>query len=188
MKAPHELFTERLTLRAPRNTDAEAVFQSFAASPAVTRYVAWPRHRSVEDSAAFLAFSAREWANWPAGPYLIFSRASGELLGSTGFGFTARDQAETGYVLAENAWGHGYATEALRAVIAIARNLWVTRFVAHCHPDHVASIHVLEKCGFVLDPALRELHEFPNLQPGRKQPVLCYVRFLDADPPDQAER
>jgi [ribosomal protein S5]-alanine N-acetyltransferase len=49
-QAPERLFTERLTLRRPRTTDAAAILQSYAGNPDVTRLLAWPRHRSTEDS------------------------------------------------------------------------------------------------------------------------------------------
>ena len=42
----------------------------------VTKYVGWPRHRSIEQTKAFLAFSEAGWRRWPAGPYW--------LLGGTG--------------------------------------------------------------------------------------------------------
>jgi RimJ/RimL family protein N-acetyltransferase len=188
MKAPFELTTDRLLLRAPRSGDAEAIFRRLASSEAVTRFVGWPRHPSVDKSEAFLKVSAAQWATWPAGPYLVLSRESQQLLGSTGFSFRSEDQAETGYVLAEDAWGQGYATEALRAMVAISRDLQLAHLVAHCHPAHHASIHVLEKCGFVRDESYAELYEFPNLDPGRKQAVLFYEHRVHAHSPPQAER
>jgi len=188
MNAPPELGTDRLILRAPRSGDAEAIFERLSSSEAVTRFVGWPRHRSVEDSATFLRVSAAQWATWPGGPYLAFSRANGRLLGSTGFGFRTEDTAETGYVFAEDAWGQGYATEALRAVIAVALDLRLAHLVAQCHPAHHASIHVLEKCDFVRDESYAGLYEFPNLEPGREQAVLYFEHLPHARSAHQTER
>ena len=123
MKAPERLESNRLVLRRPRPDDAAAIFARYANDVAVTRYLAWPRHQTVEQTRAFLAFSDSEWEAWPAGPYLIESRESGELLGSTGFGFEAPDRAATGYVLARDAWGKGYATEALTTLLTLAQPL-----------------------------------------------------------------
>src|SRR6266702_3292157 len=92
-------------------------FHAIASDPEVTRLVGWPIHRSVGQTQAFLEFSNREWQQWPAGPYLIESRADGRLLGSTGLGFETPVVANTGYVLAQDAWGYGYATEALEAMV-----------------------------------------------------------------------
>ena len=179
MKAPSKIETERLTLLQPGASDAAEVFERYAGDPEVTRFLGWPRHHSIADTEAFLAFSALEWERWPAGPYLIRSRDSGRLLGGTGLGFETPDQAITGYVLARDAWGLGYATEALAAVVDVARRTGVVRLYALCHPEHARSWRVLEKCGFVRDPGWSQQTEFPNLVPGLQQDVLRYGVVLD---------
>jgi RimJ/RimL family protein N-acetyltransferase len=152
------------------------VFERYAGDADVTRYLGWPRHRSVADTEAFLAFSDEQWARWPAGPYLIRSRDDNRLLGSTGLGFESPDRASTGYVLAKDAWGRGYATEALRAMVSLAAELGVATLYAICHPDHRASRHVLEKCGFTRSACDAPHAEFPNHASGGRQAILCYAR------------
>jgi RimJ/RimL family protein N-acetyltransferase len=178
MKAPDELDTTRLILRRPVMSDAEAIFASYASDPEVTHFLGWPRHESVRDTQAFLRFSDAEWARWPAGPFLILRRSDQRLIGSTGLGFQSRDAAVTGYVLARDVWGQGYATEALAAMVDLARSLGVTRLLALCHADHGPSQHVLEKCGF-REAGSRPV-EFPNLAAGRQQPALCYALTIEA--------
>ena len=178
MKAPVQIDTARLILRQPQVSDAVAMFGRYASDPEVTRFVGWPRHRSVRDTEAFLQFSAQEWQQWPAGPFLIISGADGQLLGSTGLGFQAPDEAMTGYVLAQDAWGKGYATEALAAIIDTAARIGVSRLSAICHPEHRPSQRVLEKCGFLPDTPTRQV-EFPNLSPGVQQDAICYTRVLE---------
>src|ERR1044071_3548960 len=136
MKAPLQLETPRLVLRQPVMSDAIEIFECYASDPEVTMFVGWPRHRSVQDSEAFLRFSAQEWDRWPAGPYLIVSRVNGQLLGSTGFAFQTPQEAMTGYVLARDAWGKGFATEALIAIVAVADRIGVARLIAPCHPEN----------------------------------------------------
>lgn len=176
MKGPERFETSRLVLRKPTLADAEAVFIRYASDSEVTRYLGWPRHQSVDDTKAFLTFSDAEWSRWPAGPYLIESRSEHTLLGGTGLGFEAPSTAVTGYVLARDAWGNGYATEALTAVVDIAKKLGVVRLYALCHPGHPASARVLEKCGFRLEQRLVQFAEFPNLNPGFRGACLRYVR------------
>src|SRR6516164_11505515 len=101
MKGPIKLETTRLILRQPLMSDAVEVFERYASNAEVTKFLGWPRHRSVRDTEAFLRFSAQEWDQWPAGPYLIVSRTDGQLLGGTGFGFQTPYEAMTGYVLAQ---------------------------------------------------------------------------------------
>ncbi|HYN10348.1 MAG TPA: GNAT family N-acetyltransferase [Vicinamibacterales bacterium] len=175
MKAPDRIETARLLLRKPRPADAGAIFTRYAGDFEVTKYVGWPAHRSVDDARAFLAFSDEEWARWPAGPYLVESRADGALLGGTGLGYETPFRASTGYIFAKDAWGHGYATEALQAMAVLARNLSLRRLYAICHVDHRASAHVLEKCGFTCEGTLRQHGAFPNLGAGEVCDVLCYA-------------
>ena len=176
MKGPERFGTNRLVLRKPTFADAEAVFIRYASDPEVTRYLGWPRHQSVDDTKAFLNFSDAEWSRWPAGPYLIESHSGHKLLGSTGLAFEAPSRAVTGYVLARDAWGKGYATEALTAIVEIAEGLGVIQLYALCHPDHPTSARVLEKCGFRLEKRLEQFAEFPNLNPGLREACLRYVR------------
>jgi RimJ/RimL family protein N-acetyltransferase len=176
MNGSPRIETARLVLTPPTLADARDVFERYASDPDVTRYLGWPRHQSVSDTEGFLIFSEAEWERSPAGPYLIYSRASGQLLGGTGLAFDSDTLASTGYVLAKDAWGHGYATEALTAMIDLACDLGVTRLYALCHPDHRASQRVLEKCGFERDWTWTRQLEFPNLAPGTPQDVHCYTR------------
>jgi len=181
MKAPERHETQRLILRRPRPDDAEAIFTRYANDEDVTRYLAWPRHRTIDETRAFLQFSDAEWARHPCGPYLIESRDRGRLLGSSGLAFDSAETASTGYVFAKDAWGQGYATETLRAVVGIARGLGVTRLYALCHVDHAPSRRVLEKCGFARVTMLRGAADFPNLDPGVSRDVLRYDLALDKD-------
>jgi RimJ/RimL family protein N-acetyltransferase len=85
------------------------------------------------------------------------------------------DRAATGYVFARDAWGKGYATESLRAMIALAAEFKVVRLYALCHVDHQASWHVLEKCGFKREGVLPRHSMFPNLA-SEPLDVLSYAR------------
>ena len=177
MKAPFRLETARLLLRRPEPEDARAILDRYAGDPEVTRYLGWPRHRSLDDTLSFLRFSEQEWERWPAGPYLICARAGSpdaRLLGSTGLSFEQPDLAMTGYVLARDAWGQGYATEALTAMVALAGSLGVQRLFALCHPDHRPSYRVLEKCGFARDASWSGQTGFPNLGPGGLEDTLRF--------------
>lgn len=171
------LLTERLELRRPTRADAEAIFRRYAGDAEVTRYLSWPTHRSVHDTLAFVSWSDEDWARWPSGSQLIFSRADHQLLGGTGLSFHSPRRAVTGYVLARDAWGKGYATEALRSMVELARSLEVQQLEAVCHVDHLASAHVLEKCGFLLRGIQRSATTFPNLGEPSSE-IRNYVRTL----------
>jgi ribosomal-protein-alanine N-acetyltransferase len=179
VKAPETIETERLLLRRPKRGDAQAVFHRYASDRDVTRYLSWPTHRSIADTLAFLAMSDDEWRRWPAGPYLVLTRdngVAGALVGSTGLFYKGPTRAITGYVFAKDAWGLGYATEALQAMVDLAHQTGVARLEAICHAEHTPSAHVLEKCGFTREEVCREHFVFPNLKPQKKSDVFSYVR------------
>jgi [ribosomal protein S5]-alanine N-acetyltransferase len=176
VRAPESLTTERLVLRRPVPADAPTVFTRYASDPEVTRWLGWARHRAVADTEAFVRWSDEVWARAPAGPYLIESRADGQLLGGTGLDFEAPWRVTTGYVLATDAWGRGVATEATQAMAELADALGVRRLSALCHVDHRASSRVLEKCGFLREGVLRRYLVFPNLDPAEPADVECWAR------------
>jgi RimJ/RimL family protein N-acetyltransferase len=178
-RAPERIESPRLVLRRPRGDDASRIFARYASDPEVTRLLSFRTHRTVQDTEAFLAWSDSEWERWPAGPYLVEGRleelpgGAGALLGSTGLAFETPTRAATGYVLARDAWGRGFATEALREMAALARALGVIRLYALCHPEHHASLRVLEKNGFAREGTLRRYAELPNLKPGEPSDLVC---------------
>ena len=162
--AAERLESTRLIFRRPVASDVGAIFSRYASDPDVTRYLGWSRHRTLDDTRGFLSFSDSEWAKRPAGPLLIESKATGELLGSTGLAFDAPTSAMVGYVLAKDAWGHGFGSEALTAMTSLAAALGTTHLWSMVHPEHCASAHVLEKGGFRLNATFVQ-ESFPNLEP-----------------------
>ena len=177
MPEPSRIETERLLLRRPEPDDVQAIFDRYASDVEVTRYLSWPRHTSVDQTRRFLEFSDSEWSRSPAGPLLILSKGDGCLLGGTGLEFETPHRVVSGYVLAREEWGKGYATEALGAMIELAASLGVVRVHAQCHTQHRASWHVMEKCGFWREGVLRRHSVFPNLSP-EPEDVLLYARIL----------
>jgi [ribosomal protein S5]-alanine N-acetyltransferase len=173
---PRELVTERLRLRRPRDDDAEAIFHRYASSPEVTRYMSFPTHRGIEDTRAFLSRAEESWNAGTDLPYLIERREGGLLLGATGLHVEAPHRYGTGYVLARDAWGRGYATEALTAMLELAFSRpEVRRVYALCDAEHVASARVMEKCGMQREGLLRRHSLLPNLSPDPRD-MLCYSK------------
>ena len=175
MRKSSVIETERLVLRPPTTEDAAAMFDRYASDAEVTRYMGWPRHTSVQDTKAFIGFSLAEWKRWGVGPLVALDRNSGALLGSSGLVMETPDRAATGYVFARDAWGKGYAGEALAAMVSLAPGLGVRRLYAICHPEHHVSRRVLERGGFDFEGILRAHAVFPNLAPGVPADCACYA-------------
>ncbi|MBV1687813.1 GNAT family N-acetyltransferase [Novosphingobium sp. G106] len=78
----------------------------------------------------------------------------GELIGGIGLGPDG-DEVGLGYWIIKAHHGHGYATEAISAVLSMARTLGHTRIIASHIPGDGSSAHVLEKVGFKPTSELR---------------------------------
>ncbi len=174
MKAPHTIETARLLIRKPQISDAEAIFERYSSDPEVGEFLAWPIQESVDETREFLERSEQEWEQWPAGAYLITRVVDGSIVGGTGLHFETPQRASTGYVIARDCWGKGYASEAVGAMQELAAKLSVSRLYALCHTEHKPSRRVLEKAGFQFEGVLRRHCEFPNLEPGVPQDVFCF--------------
>jgi len=171
---PEQILTDRLVLRRPQPGDAEEIFSQYANDAEVTKYMSWPRHNSVKVTEEVVEFWIEQWKGSSGGAYLIADKSTDEILGSTGFELINNHTGSTGYVLARDQWGKGYATEASMSMVSLARDLGIKRFYAYCHHEHVKSARVLEKCGFEFEGRLRNYLEFPNLSPGEVSDVLMY--------------
>jgi RimJ/RimL family protein N-acetyltransferase len=140
--------TERLALRPGWAEDAPALFAAVADEAIVRNLASAPWPYTLADAEAFLAAE-----RGPTAPsMLIFRRTLGapQLAGAIGFGRRPDGEMEFGYWIARPFWGLGYATEAGRAVIAMARDsLRLDRIQAGHFVDNPASGRVLRKLGFL---------------------------------------
>jgi ribosomal-protein-alanine N-acetyltransferase len=64
-------------------------------------------------------------------------------------------RGEVGFVLAAEAWGHGYGLEAMRAVVAHAAGLGLKRLWARSHAGNERSERLLKRLGFEEEGYLR---------------------------------
>ena len=142
--------TRRLVLRQWREEDREP-FAALNADPVVMEHFPAPMTREASD--AFVDFNiatiaARGWGLWAV-------EANGELIGFVGLNEpNFRPGVEIGWRLAREAWGHGYATEAARAVLAFARDeLGLDEVISFTSTTNVRSQRVMERIGMTHDPA-----------------------------------
>ncbi|MEQ7873987.1 GNAT family N-acetyltransferase [Sphingomonas sp. ASV193] len=138
--------TERLLLRPGFAEDASALARAIADEQVCRNMSSPPWPYGVQEAQAFLAAPAD-----PALPRcLVFLRTGGapELIGGVGLQRRPSGAVELGYWIARAHWGKGYATEATRAVIDMARMLRLPRIEAAHFIDNPASANVLAKLGF----------------------------------------
>ena len=142
--------TERLTIRKMVNSDFNA-FRSYYAQPEVQMRVACPNNSREAMRKDFdnLITNPLSWG--------IEQRYNGLLIGNIHyFNVTEAYLAEVGYILSPEYWGRGYMTEVLREVIAFGFDLGLGRIRAKVEPDNIASIRLLESCGFSREAMIYE--------------------------------
>jgi RimJ/RimL family protein N-acetyltransferase len=160
--------TARLVLRAHRLDDFDACARMWADAQ-VTRFIGG-RPSTEQESWSRLLRYAGHWALLGFGYWALEEKSSGRFAGELGFADFKRELTpsirgtpELGWVLAPEAQGKGYATEALQAAIAWAdaRFSW-PRTVCLIHPDNQASLRVAAKCGY-REKLRTELHGAPTI-------------------------
>lgn len=141
--------TERLTLHPYREEDLDALVELIT-NPEVTKTFMipdYPEHAQfVELAKKLISFSrVEDTRHLDCGIYL----------GDTLIGFFndcgGKDEMiEVGYVIHPDYWGHGYASEVLRAMYGELRRMGYKRVRAGFFEENPASRRVMEKCGMHL--------------------------------------
>ncbi|WP_409432085.1 GNAT family N-acetyltransferase [Litorimonas sp. RW-G-Af-16] len=144
------LHTDRLVLRPWRHSDAPE-FARLASDLDVARMTGSFPHPMPEMSAEFkITHMLARQRMGKAHPYVITQPNDDRLMGTTDlFDNGETNSFEIGYWLGKPHQGHGYATEAVTAVIQEARNTLGTQTItAGVFTDNPASLRVLQKLGF----------------------------------------
>ena len=134
--------TERLLLRPARDDDLEDLHAIFS-DPRAMRYWDRPAYEDIETTRAFL-----RWFMTPdqerREEYII--ELDGRAIGKAGMWA----KPEVGFILHPDVWGHGYAFEAMNAVIprAFAAHPRLPALTAEIDPRNRASEALLTKLGF----------------------------------------
>jgi len=138
--------TDRLLLREWRGSDIDAYADMYA-DPEVTRFLGGPVDR--QDAWSKMARMAGHWILRGYGNWVLERRADGRMIGRAGLwqpeGWPG---LEVGWLLAREAWGSGYATEAGRASCQWAREeLGAGELISIIDTRNAASRRVAERLG-----------------------------------------
>jgi RimJ/RimL family protein N-acetyltransferase len=138
--------TERLLLRPGFVEDAPELARAIG-DPAIVRNLAsapWPYGEA--EARAFLGLERP--ARLPSFVLALRTHGAPRIVGACGIGEAPEGGVELGYWIARPYWGLGFATEAARAVIGIARAIGIADIHAGHFTDNPASGRVLAKAGF----------------------------------------
>ena len=148
------LETERLLLRGHCLEDFPSSAAMWA-NPEVSRFIREQPFTAEETWARLLRYVGH-WSLLGYGYWVIVEKSTGKFIGETGFADFHRDihpslegMPEAGWVLDAHAHGKGYATEAVRAVLAWGdAHFPATRTACIIAPENVPSIRLAAKCGY----------------------------------------
>jgi RimJ/RimL family protein N-acetyltransferase len=137
--------TERLLLRPSWPEDAGELHQAIADEGIVRNLARAPWPYTAED--AVRSATQEHDAHFPSFLMMLRTNGAPRLIGACGIG-NLDGEPELGYWIGRPYWGLGFATEASRAVIEIAKTIGHKKLVASHFTDNPASGKVLRKLGF----------------------------------------
>jgi [ribosomal protein S5]-alanine N-acetyltransferase len=170
--SPEIFATQQLTLRLPRLSDADDIFDNYAADPEVTRYLTWRPYKYRSEVTPFLKSLLDKWGSGEEFSWAITRPEGDRVIGMIACR-VHEHAADIGYVLSRGYWGGGYVTEAAKAIVDWASGLEsIYRVWAVCDVENKASARVLEKVGMRREGILRRYITHPNIS---SKPRDCYV-------------
>ncbi len=174
--------THRLNLRDWREADRDP-FAALTADPDVMEF--FPATLSRAQSDALIDCHQALLESGDPGLFAVEVRETGEFIGFVGLAVPSFEASftpcvEIGWRLARSAWGHGYASEAARAVVTHGfETLGLTEIVSFTAVGNARSRAVMERIG------LRLVDEFehPNLPEGH--PLRRHVLYATGTKPSE---
>jgi RimJ/RimL family protein N-acetyltransferase len=163
--------TSRLQLHAIDAAEGERIVAG-SAGPTDAWAPDFPFEGDVGAVGGFLRATAAHGEQRPFGFYRITRLADGRAVGGIGFkGQPDGGCVEIGYGLAPSARGHGYAAEAVVALLTMAADHGLFKVIAETTADNIASQRTLIRAGFRLVDTDAELHHYEALVDIAHQPV-----------------
>ena len=147
------LTTERLII-TPMTMEHWEAYAAAWGDPHMTEFIGGEPRTRTESWGKFLAASAL-WHHIGYGYWSFLERETGAFVGNGGLSWFERGIAglegvpEAGWAFVPSAWGKGFATEAISAVLAWADSeLNAPEIRCIIDEDNAASMNVAEKLGF----------------------------------------
>lgn len=175
MKHDYILETERLILRCPSPDDAQMAFV-WLSDPEVNRFMPYDLYKSVDEARAWLTRVNEEPSDEFS--FAFVRRDDGLVIGTGSIGPRESGSSlwELGYNLRRDCWNQGYATEAAKAMIRFAYDVFGVRdFGANHAIENPASGKVMEHCGMHFDHTM----EYSTYDGSETFPAKAYRMHLE---------
>ncbi|MDB4474056.1 GNAT family N-acetyltransferase [Opitutaceae bacterium] len=143
--------TDRLWIRQIDMADEPAMFAVYS-DPVGARFVDDGLPIERDEVGPWIVKTRENYRSYGYGMSVIMERASDAAVGFIGLVHPGGQvEPEVKYSLRRESWGHGFASEALTGMVAYGqREHGLREIIATVDPAHLASQHVLTKCGFSL--------------------------------------
>lgn len=174
------VITPRLILRPFTPGDLDAYYTEIQRDPVVMQFLIGRAPRSREETARRIDFIIGHYCTYGFGIWAVMEKASGAFMGQCGLNtIDASDMAdgqpgvEIAYALGQRWWGHGYATEGVRAALAWGFDIHGLETIwGVAYPENHASRHVMTKAGMA----------FLGIDDRIYHTRMAVFRMMDSDP------
>ncbi|MCR2806649.1 GNAT family N-acetyltransferase [Paenibacillus soyae] len=152
------IHTERLTLRLLAPEDAEEMERLLQDKEIASTTLGIPYPYPRGAAVSFIQMRQDAAANGNGYSFAILDQAAGTFMGVIGLRINKdHNHAELGYWIGKPYWGHGYCTEAVKAVMDFAfRELELNRLYAAALTRNPGSYKVMEKAGMKHEGVFRQ--------------------------------
>ena len=144
-----QIKTEHLTITTFSPDMAQTVYEN-SQDDDTRRFVPDEVYNSVEEAREAIEFLMSRYESTD-GPFVypVITNNEGKNIGYVQLCKLDEGTWEIGYHIAKNFTGKGYATEAVKAFLSdMAKKLNIKEVYGICLAENLASVRVLEKCGF----------------------------------------
>ena len=156
--------TERLVLRPFKEDDYKDMYKYWASEEEVAKGAGWPKHDNPDITKGLVKIWVDDYRNENVFNWIIELKEDHPIGSITVVRMDLNNKTcELGYSIGKEYWNNGYATEAIKYVIAylFAIELFDT-VTAQCFEHNLPSIRVLEKNGFIREGVLRNRYILDN--------------------------
>ena len=162
-----QIKTPRLTITTFSPDMAQTVYEN-SQDDDTRRFVPDEVYNSVEEAREAIEFLMSRYESTD-GPFVypVITNEGGQNIGYVQLCKLDEGTWEIGYHIAKNFTGKGYATDAVKAFLSVmAKKLNVKEVYGICLAENLASVHVLDKCGFT------QIYQGPGNYQGREVQII----------------
>ncbi|MBQ3696027.1 MAG: GNAT family N-acetyltransferase [Alphaproteobacteria bacterium] len=165
LNMPEKIESERIVLLRPHPATFELAKEIFAkvelSRNTLRDWLPWvDGTKTAEDefSGWLINWCKKHWEEGKGFAYVIRGKENNELLGAIDLMEydETNKSALIGYWLSDDAVGHGYMTEAVRAVESQGFKLGLNRIIITNDVENIRSANVPKRCGYHLDGVMRQ--------------------------------